>query len=247
VIDRPRNPTPRVLRRRRVSPPSALLSVHDRHIPGIDPQDVKSLLIDVMNFGNPAVRGSSRDTGVAHREQGDTPSLRPANFGASCGGTCRHRSLHEGDRRDYGREAYGTPCDQHRATHCERPNFEHEHAPSLALFAIYALIQDHDLHPASVLGIRCGADERGRSSSHTISTHATAPSMLGQIRAASRRWLAASVETSLPNQPITSKQSKPRNSSAVQRVGALAHTRHGHRVGAEAVARDAAGGAEETR
>src|SRR5262245_13275729 len=131
VIDRPRSPTPRVLRRRRVSPRPALFAVDDGHIAGIDPQDVKSLLIDVMNFGNFAVSGSSRDTGVAHREQGDTPSLRSANFGARCGGTCRHRSLHEGDRSDHGREAYGTACDQHCTTHCERPNFEHECAPSL--------------------------------------------------------------------------------------------------------------------
>src|SRR5262245_28509326 len=43
-----------------------------------------------------------------------------------------------------------------------------------SLVANYPLIQDHDPHPASLLGIRCGADERGRSPSQTISTRATA-------------------------------------------------------------------------
>src|SRR5262245_901919 len=149
----------------------ALLSVDDRHILGIDSQDVESLLIDVMNLGDSAIRGSSRDTGIARREQEDTPSLRPANLGASSGWTCRHRSLHDGDRSDHGRIAYGAPCDQHRATHCERPNFEHERAP-LSWLMVFAAESPRARQ-------RSGVVTHDRTSAvellFTMSTHGSAP------------------------------------------------------------------------
>src|SRR5262245_53516231 len=208
----------------------ALLSVDDRHILGIDSQDVESLLIDVMNLGDSAIRGSSRDTGIARREQENAPSLRPANLGASCGGTCRHRSLHDGDRSDHGRIAYGAPCDQHRATHCERPNFEHERAPLswLMVFAAesprarqpsvrrgvraQALIQDHDLH----LGVCCDPMRSRYSRPEAIAETTNAPwdnrsTPFGRLARFGQHLgtgPAASVEASL-NSRITARFSGP--------------------------------------
>jgi hypothetical protein len=52
-----------------------LFSVDDGRVLCVDPQDVRRLVIHVMNLGNAAVACRRRDAGVTRREQDDTPGF----------------------------------------------------------------------------------------------------------------------------------------------------------------------------